>query len=411
MKTRLFMPPRLPPGVWVVAVSSTIIMSGFGMIVPLIPIYGKQLGATASQLGLLMAGLFVGRLIAQMPAGYAADNWGRKPILLYATFGYAITCVGYASSADTDLLILFRTLQGVCAGFFSVAARSLVSDLSGPRRRGTAQGVYSSSVNLGFVLGPIAAGGMVAANLDITVPFWTSAGLSAIAFIALASIRYPKMTAKRRVDSFHGRVSSNSSSSKLKIGLLGGANLFFMAGLSVIMALFPIAGQQEIKGGIAFVGPAYAIAGVSGLVLGPLAGRLSDFIGRTPVLIMGSILAAAEGASLLLTRSPLIIGFGFFLGGIGVASFLNSLHAFLGDLSKRAKRGRITGIVGVAGESGGILGSILAPVVWKMSDLSLPFGLQLIFTAVTIILVIALGTQKPSRKTGRTRPSETLIPG
>jgi MFS family permease len=381
------------------------------MIVPLIPIYGKQMGATGGELGLLMAGLFAGRLLAQLPAGIATDRIGRRPVLLFATLGYAITCVGYASATAPTFLILFRLLQGVSAGFFSVAARSLVSDLGGPRLRGTAQGVYSSSVNLGFVIGPIAAGTIAAANINITVPFWASAVLSLVAFVALAFITYPtrRQSSTREPKARSSR--PNPSKRNMRIGLLALANLSFMAGLAVIMALFPIAGQEEIKGGIAFVGPAYAIAGISGLLLGPFAGKISDRVGRTPVMIIGTCLAAAEGASLLLTRSPWIIGVGFFLGGIGVAAFFNSLHAALGDLTVRAKRGKVTGIVGLAGESGGIVGSLLAPLVWNITDLKIPFGLQLVFATVTVILIVALGKQIPPHKAGRAVVRETLIPG
>ena len=65
MTRRPFIPRRMPRTVWLIAATSTVLMSGFGMIVPLIPVYAKQLGATATELGLLMAGLFAGRLLAQ----------------------------------------------------------------------------------------------------------------------------------------------------------------------------------------------------------------------------------------------------------------------------------------------------------------------------------------------------------
>ncbi len=407
MNANSIIPRNLPRGVWVVAFSSTIIMSGLGMIVPLIPIYGKELGATATQLGFLMAGLFAGKLLAQLPAGFATDKVGRRPVLLFATLGYALTCAGYASSESPEALILFRTLQGISAGFFSVAARSLVSDLTGPRRRGTAQGVYSSSVSLGFVLGPAAAGSMAAAGIDITVPFWLSAALSLLAFFGLVFVA-PKKPSRPPRESFPLR---KRKPPPWQLGLLAGANMFFMAGLSVIMVLFPIAGKEEIAGGIAFVGPAYATAGISGLLIGPLAGRLSDKFGRNRIMILGAVLAAAEGASLLLFRNPFVIGFGFFLGGIGVAAFSNSLHAFLGDLTARARRGQVTGAVGLAGETGGIIGSLLAPFVWQLTDLKIPFGLQLVFTAMALAMIAALSRYKPSPKTGPAVPSEPVISG
>ncbi|MDJ0762063.1 MAG: MFS transporter [Myxococcota bacterium] len=402
---------RLPSTVWIVAAASTVVMSGFGMIVPLIPVYSRQLGASAQELGLLMAGLFCGRLLAQIPAGMATDGLGRRPVLLFALAGYAITCLGYATATTPTGLIAFRVLQGISAGFFSVAARSLMSDLAGPRLRGTAQGVYSSSVNLGFVLGPIAAGTIAAADLDITLPFFVSAGLSCIALCALAFFPYPaKSLPVSPIRDIHSQHPSQIRRDG-RVFALAGTNLCFMAGLSAIMALFPIAGEAEIAGGIAFVGPAYAIAGIAGLIFGPYMGRLSDRVGRSPILVAGTCLAAAEGTALFLTRSPYIIAVAFLLGGIGVAAFFNSLHAAVGDLTTRIQRGRITGIIGFAGESGGIAGSLLAPLVWQVTDLKVPFGLQIGFSTLAVALGLWLWRRRPLKPARKATVREPLIPG
>jgi len=409
MRTRPFFPRRMPRAVWLIAATSTVLMSGFGMIVPLIPVYAKQLGATATELGLLMAGLFAGRLLAQVPAGLAADRLGRRPVLLGALAGYTATCIGYAACSAPHLLIAFRILQGVSAGFFSVAARSLISDVCGPRRRGTGQGIYSSSVNLGFVLGPV-VGSFSAVRFDISAPFWVSAVLSAVALTVLAFIPYPSRPSRPPPLAAERRIPENARRDN-RILLLAGTNLCFMAGLSVIMTLFPVAGEAEIEGGLTFVGSAFTLAGFSGLLLGPLAGRLSDRRGRPPLMLIGALLAAAEGAALLTTRSPWIVGAGFFLGGVGAATFFNSLHAGLGDLTIRRKRGTVTGLVGFAGETGGITGALLATFVWARSDLFLPFGLQLAFTALAVVLAALLWRLGRMRPTAPAVQHEPMLPG
>ncbi|MCP4600624.1 MAG: MFS transporter [Proteobacteria bacterium] len=397
MTKRPFIPRKLPRGVWLIAATSTVLMSGFGMIVPLIPVYGKQLGATAGELGFLMAGLFAGRLAAQIPAGIAADRLGRRPVLLGALIGYTLTCIGYALASSPLYLIAFRMLQGLSAGFFSVAARSLMSDLTGPRMRGTAQGIYSSSVNLGFVLGPV-VGSLSAVHFSISTPFWASAVLSGAALVVLSLISYPKPTYTPVIVSPRPRVVATFMRDS-RVRLLAGTNLLFMAGLSVIMTLFPVAGEAEIRGGLTFVGSAFTAAGISGLLFGPLAGRLSDRHGRPPLMMVGVLLAAAEGAVLFTTRSPWMVGMGFFLGGIGAAAFFNSLHAAVGDLTIRKERGTVTGMIGLAGECGGITGSLIAPVVWMHTDLRTPFALQIVFTAVAVFLVAWLWRLKTLRPT------------
>jgi MFS family permease len=385
-------------------------MSGFGMIVPLIPVYGKQLGATTTHIGVLMAGFFAGRLVSQVPAGIISDRLGRRPVLIGSLVGYILTCIGYASVASPVLLIAFRLLQGLSAGFFSVAARALMSDMGGPRLRGTAQSIYSSSVNLGFVLGPV-VGSLLAVNFGMSAPFWTSAFLSFAALIALCSI---SLQTKRRVkvksdrSPWRGIAISIGDS---RVSLLALINLLYMAGLSVIMTLFPVAGEAEIAGGLAFVGTAFTISGISGLIFGPFAGRLSDRMGRAPFMFIGAVLAAAEGAALFLTRGPVVICFGFFLGGVGAAAFVNSLHAALGDITKKRQRGTVTGIIGLTGEVGGIAGSLIAPFVWAQTDLSIPFGLQLVFTVLAFAPIIWLWRLKTLKPVRRSIVRESLIPG
>ncbi len=378
--------PRLPKGVWLIAATSTVLMSGFGMIVPLIPIYGHRLGASAGELGFLMAGLFIGRFMAQIPAGLATDRLGRKPVLLGALLGYTLTCVGYALAFSPNMLIIFRILQGLSAGFFSVAARSLISDLGGSRLRGTAQGIYSSSVNFGFVLGPV-IGPFLVEIYGIDTPFWVSAGLSALALISLSTIAYPARKSVPPNEKNLVSIKSLTFCGNQRIAVLAGTNLCFMAGLSVIMTLFPVAGETEIDGGLTFVGIAFSASAISGLLFGPIMGRLSDRMGRSPFIIVGVLLAAAEGTTLFFTRNPMVIGIGFFLGGIGAATYFNSLHATISDLTIRDERGTTTGFIGLAGESGGIIGSLLAPFVWVHSNLKVPFGCQIVLTAVAVCLV------------------------
>jgi MFS family permease len=313
-------------------------------------------------------------------------------------------------ASSPSLLIAFRTLQGLSAGFFSVSARALMSDLGGPRLRGTTQAIYSSSVSLGFVLGP-SLGSLLAVHFDMTTPFWVSAGLSGAAFITLSTISYPS----RQRQGTHSALSKKHRIKGLirdrRFSSLALTHLTFMAGLSVIMTLFPVAGEAEIPGGLAFVGPAFTAAGISGFVFGPFVGRLSDRVGRAPFMLLGAVLTAAEGTALLLTRSPWVIGLGFFLGGIGVAAFINSLHATLGDLTGRKERGTVTGLIGLAGECGGIIGSLLASLVWAQTNLKTPFCLQIAFTACAVFLITWLWRQKSLKPTRRAIVRESILPG
>ncbi|MCP4196111.1 MAG: MFS transporter [Proteobacteria bacterium] len=393
---RKIVPRGLPRGVWVVTIASAVLMSGIGMIVPLIPAYTESLGASAADLGWVMASFFIGRILGQVPAGLVTDRIGRRMVLLGALVGYTVSCLGYATTRDAIWLIPFRFIQGASGGFFSVAARSLMNDLAGPKQRGGAHGVYSASINLGFAVGPM-VGSFLAKYIDMSAPFWGSAGLSAIALLVLSFVSFIGRPPPKIVSSIPKGLTEPLRDKRVLVLAL--TSLFFMAGMSVIHTLFSVAAKAEIEDGILFVGKAVATAGISGFLLGPFAGRLSDRIGRQPIMLAGAILAAAEGLTLLTTRNPWIIGFGFLLGGIGVAAFANGLYAQIGDITTKKSRGMVTGIVGMAGYCGGMAGALLTPRVWEITNLRLPFGFQLIFNFCAVICIVWMWRFNISRQT------------
>jgi MFS family permease len=91
-------------------------MSGFGMIIPLMPVYAQDLGATGSQIGLVIASFYFGRLLMQIPAGLATDRIGRRRVLIAALIGYTVTSLGFATAASPNWLVPFRLLKGSVPG-------------------------------------------------------------------------------------------------------------------------------------------------------------------------------------------------------------------------------------------------------------------------------------------------------
>lgn len=407
MSLRTIIPKGIPRGVWGLCATCALVSTGFGMAVPLIPVYGSRLGASALQIGLLMSGFFAGRLIAEIPAGLTADRMGRRPVVAAALAGYVATCFGYAASGTTEILIALRVLQGLSSGFFGVAARSLVSDMCKPEVRGAGQGLFSASYNLGFVAGPI-VGAVAALQYDITTPFLAAGVMCAIAFAGLlwASGGKGRTAPDAAVD---GEIPRSPIDGKIL--LLACANMTFWAGMSVVMTLFPIAGESRIEGGLALVGSALTAAGLCGLLIGPVAGRVSDRIGRPPVMALGALLSAAEGTAIVSTDNPIVIAACFGVGGIGAAAFTSGLYAVLGDMTSWKGRGTVTGIVGAAGVLGGMIGAMVATLTWEASDLLAPFVLHAAFAVPSALLAVLLWRITPPPTPHKPVVTEPIIQG
>lgn len=132
---------------------------GFGIIIPLSPYLARQYGASAFQVGLLMA-IYSGMQFIFSPLwGGLSDRWGRRPILLLSILG---TAVGHFLfySADTMFMLFFaRFLAGIFSANISTAA-AVIADVTPPQERSKNMGLIGAAIGLGFVIGP-ALGGTV----------------------------------------------------------------------------------------------------------------------------------------------------------------------------------------------------------------------------------------------------------
>ncbi|NBC06094.1 MAG: MFS transporter, partial [Bacteroidetes bacterium] len=168
---------------------------GFGIIIPILPIYANDLGASGAEIGLVAASFsFMQFLIAPF-WGNLSDRYGRKPILLISI---AITGLGYLifSQAST-LFLLFaaRIVAGIGSANISTA-QAYISDITPPDKRAKAFGIIGAAFGLGFIFGP-PLGGFLKNNFGIDYVGYVAAGLSAanllLAYFMLSeSLENPK---------------------------------------------------------------------------------------------------------------------------------------------------------------------------------------------------------------------------
>ncbi|MFW9944205.1 MAG: MFS transporter, partial [Candidatus Sifarchaeia archaeon] len=152
----------------------SILQIGFGLITPIFPFYIVELGVGATELGVLAASFALTRILLAGPLGRASDKVGRKPVLLVALFGFAISNLIYAFAETILVMILARALEGAISAGFYPAANAFVSDMTVPENRGTAMGYLSTGNMVGFVVGP-SLGGILAEFLGIRLPFVVAA--------------------------------------------------------------------------------------------------------------------------------------------------------------------------------------------------------------------------------------------
>ena len=176
------------PSVLVVWLTVFIDLIGFGIVVPLVPVFAKRFDASSYVIGLVLASFSLLQFIFAPVWGKLSDRIGRRPVLLISTAGATISYVIFAfgsgrSDTVTALLILglARGFAGAFGGNITVA-QAYIADITPPENRSKKMGLVGMAFGLGFIFGP-AIGGVSLKHFGVTGPGWVAAAFCAANFL------------------------------------------------------------------------------------------------------------------------------------------------------------------------------------------------------------------------------------
>lgn len=128
-------------------------LMGFGIFIPVIPVYARELHASDALVGDLGALFSLMMFIATPVWGSLSDRHGRRPVIMIAIAISAASYVLFAHSSTLFLLVASRMLTGLGAGNIT-AAQAYITDITPPEGRAKAMGIIGAAFGLGFIFGP-----------------------------------------------------------------------------------------------------------------------------------------------------------------------------------------------------------------------------------------------------------------
>src|SRR2546423_8089292 len=294
------------PSALVVFLTVFIDLIGFGIVLPLLPIYNRDLGASGLLIGVIQASYSTMQFLFAPSWGRLSDRIGRRPVLLVSTAGaaisYSIFAFGCGLSGSTALwvLLISRILAGICGANITVA-QAYIADITPPSDRSRRMGLIGMAFGLGFVCGP-PLGALGIHLLGLRGPGILAAGLCTINFLlALAILTESWKPSSEHVAQRPPIDQWVHTLTHPKIGLL--IAVFFLAtfcfasfettlGLLISQNFnLNIATHQDMK----MSGYLIAYCGVIGAaVQGGLAGRLVKKSGEGRVIVNSLFLLAAS---------------------------------------------------------------------------------------------------------------------
>jgi MFS family permease len=386
-------------------------MIGFGLVMPLLPIYARDFGATGTQLGFLTASFAVTRAVVTYPGGWLADKSGRKTPVAMGLLTYSVVMALYGFSQDIHQLIFFRALQGVASGVVWPIISTMIADMTLPSDRSKALGLYEMMHYLGLVVGP-GLGGTLAGAFTISVPFFVC---SFLAFLTLGLVVFTvketrKETGLVTTGSTEAQTSSNLSEvsdgsaitlrftrltpyPRVFIGLcMAGFTISFSN--SLVHPVLSVFANEELGISVINVGLLFTAMSIITLLTTLPLGTTADRTGRKSILSVGIVLSAISAVSIPVSGSfwPLLLI--MMLRGLGRAAANPSLTAMFANLVPLANRGKSMGVFNGVRNIGLVVGSTLGGFLYEVASSQTPF---LICALVSLMgaLVVLLTVSEP----------------
>lgn len=162
---------------------------GFGMIIPLVGLYGKHFGADGIELAILGAAFSVMQFLFTPFWGALSDRVGRRPILLMSLAGSTLSYLLFAFAPSLAWLIASRAFAGLFAANISTA-QAYIADVTTPQERSKGMGLIGAAFGIGFTLGP-PLGGIASAKLGLAAPGLIAGAICGLNLL-LAVMRLPE---------------------------------------------------------------------------------------------------------------------------------------------------------------------------------------------------------------------------
>jgi len=346
-------------------------MLGLGIILPILPLYAKSLGATGLWLGAIFAGFSLSRSILMPFIGRYSDKSGiRKAFIAAGLFIYACSSLGYVYSTDAFSLLLVRIVQGACSAMIVPVAMAYIGDITPKDREGSFMGLFTISLFLGFGIGPL-CGGFIMDFVSVNAAFISMGILCAIAFLFVVFL-LPSSNSKH----LPSTISPSSYRKILSSNLIRGVICYRFASAftrASILSFLPLYASYKIDMSVSQIGIVISTSVLLTSFFQYPFGKLADRMNRRNLILIGSILY-----SLAVILFPFAASFSqvfmlsLILGVLGALSMPAATAIIVGE-GKKFGMGSTMAVFNVSMSLGLGCGPLVSGIIHDLTDIKIVF--------------------------------------
>lgn len=378
----------LPRSVLVLASISFTVAVGYGVMLPVLPVFASSFGVTTFAASAVVSAFAFARLVTAPGVGPLLNRIGERPVLVAGILIVAASSAASALAASYLQLLVFRGLGGIGSAMFTVSGMTLLLNSVAPEVRGRASSLYMGGFLLGGMAGP-AVGGALAA-ISLTAPFYFYAAAlvvaGAIGALLLRSSGRGREEDGADVRPFHLVARDPRFQAAAVAGLGQGWTAF-----GVRSSLVPIMVVEVLHREPTWTAVAFTVSSVvQAIALGP-AGRFVDSVGRRPALIAAGLLGAVAVVGASFATDIWVLTAALSVYGVAAAFLSTAPAASVGDAAG-ARSGTPVAVFSMITDLGAICGPLVAGWIADQGSYPLAFGVG----AVIMIAGSALALRMPS---------------
>lgn len=355
----------------------------------LLPLYLTEgLGSSVTLVGAVISTYLTVDIVTRTPAGWLADRWGRKTILLCGIVLSIIPLPLMMVIANPPAFVLLNGLNGLGAGCIWPAIYAGVADTYRRTQRGLIMGVLSTVMLGGLALGPMSG------NLLLGLTSYRTTFVICIALVTVVLLIVLSLSKETKVLVQHIPRHRKEAGTRWLTGeltLLGAIALLLTVSLAFLLPVVSLYGSQVLLVDKLTMSVILAIpGGMTALILLP-AGHLADRLGRKPPIVAGlALLTICYGAAPTTTNLLVVIA-GATLAGLGYALAVPAWSALAMDKIPERGRGLLLGAIATVQGAGLAVGPLVGGYLWEHVHQYAPFtaGALLLFVATGLALRIS----------------------